>query len=146
MSGDPIRHPIEAGIVPVVYAIYTLRKLMPCWSCEGHYKDNGFELGKVPQVWFYSRSVLYPRLISEHLTSLQFKKEIFYQWHVRLTFSASNLDTGFSIEPYLQSDQSLKLDYLQKDSQVIGLSLREGVRHLATQYLRTLERNKKPVR
>ena len=37
MSSDPDDHPVESGIVPLVYAFYSLRLTPPCWSCEGPY-------------------------------------------------------------------------------------------------------------
>ena len=78
MSSEGERYPVEEKIRPLVYSFYTLRVCMPCWSCEGHYKSNGFEVSKVPKVWFYSRSLLYPRLISEHLSLLKSHKKTFY--------------------------------------------------------------------
>ena len=41
MSSDPDKYPIESGVVSLAYAFYTMRVMMPCWSCEGHVSDDG---------------------------------------------------------------------------------------------------------
>lgn len=135
MSSDSERYPVEPGIVPMVFSLNTLRVCMPCWSCEGHFKDNGFELSKVPKVWFYARSQLYPRMISEYLTQLNFRRKLNYDWNICLTFSESRFEPAYSIEPKVTSLETLKLDLLQKDSRVIGENLREGIFELAKEYL-----------
>ncbi len=40
-------------------------RLHPFWSCEGHIGPAG-KVTRLPRVWFYARSVLYPRLITEY--------------------------------------------------------------------------------
>lgn len=139
MSSEAERYPIEPGIVSLVYSLNVLRVCLPCWSCEGHYQANGYDIAKTPKVWFYSRSVIYPRLISEYLVELKYKKQIRYDWQICMTYSESKLDAAFSIEPKFTSLKDLKLDYLQKDSHVIGANLRSGVFALAREYLREFE-------
>ena len=56
---------IEAGILPLVYAVNCLSACHPFWSCEGHIGPAG-KVNRMPRVWFYARSVLYPRLITEY--------------------------------------------------------------------------------
>jgi hypothetical protein len=104
LSSDPDKFPIEAGIVPLVYALSCLGACHPFWSCEGHADAAGI-LNRLPRVWFYSRSVLYPRLITEYAAKLHVQKRTHHLWHVTVTYSdASNMDTAFSLEPNIAAN------------------------------------------
>lgn len=128
MSSEPDRYPIEARVVPLVYELYALKVCDPCWSCEGHCSADGL-IGKIPQVWFYSRSLLYPRLVSEHLADLLFGKSLSCPWHISITYSSNRgVDTAFSIEPRLQLVDPPRLEHLQEDVQRIADDLIESVR------------------
>ncbi|MFT5088895.1 MAG: hypothetical protein ACI906_000658 [Candidatus Latescibacterota bacterium] len=143
MSSDPGRYPIEDKIMPLVYEFYGLRICDPCWSCEGHCSSNG-ELIKIPQAWFYTRSMLYPRLISEHLEHLIIKKLLAYPWHIRITYSSVlNFDTAFSIEPQLNQLDEVQLELLQKDVAVIADNFNEAMRARARRYMETSDSNSK---
>ena len=132
MSGEPEKFPIEAGIVPLVYALYSLRLVTPCWSCEGHLSNDG-KIGKLPKVWFYSASSFYPKMIAQVLGSLQAHHKIGYSWMVRvLPFSQSTFSTTYSIEA---SPSDASLDALQKDIIVLGHQLRLEMLKLANDYL-----------
>lgn len=139
MSIEPDRYPIEGKILSLVFAFNCLRICPTFWSCQGHLQNDGV-LRRVPQVWFYSRSVIYPRLISDLLSKLLLRKVIRYPWHVCVTFSGNGLDTGFSIEPDVKVIDDLVLDELQADTQAISESLVDGLRNLASDYLRKYSR------
>ena len=69
LSSEPERFPIEAGVVPLVYAFSALRLMPPCWSCEGHHDKQG-QLHRLPSLWFFSRKLAYPGLITALLSRL----------------------------------------------------------------------------
>ena len=139
MSSDPDRYPIEERIVPLVYEFYGLRICEPCWSCEGHGSSDG-ALIKIPQVWFYTRSMLYPRLISEYLEDLLFKKLLAYPWHICITYSSTvNVDTAFSIEPQLNLVKEVQLERLQKDVAVIAADFIEAIRARAKRHMEVID-------
>ena len=138
MSSEPDRYPIEEKIVPLVYAFNTVRVTPPCWSCEGHLNESDGEIHKFPRVWFYSRSVLYPRLVAEHVDGLLFKKSIAHAWCVRVLSWASSLDTRFCIEPSLSLDEKPSLSELQNEVKVIAETLNAGIREKASVYLRAM--------
>ena len=133
MSSEPEKFPIEEAIAPLVYALYTLRLLTPCWSCEGHLAVDG-KIGKLPKVWFYCDSGFYPRMIAQVIGNLQAHHKIGYSWMVRvLPFSQSTLSTTYSIEAG-PSDASLAS--LQNDVVVLGQQIRLQTLSLARDYLK----------
>jgi len=145
MSSDPDLYPIEKHVVPIVYSLYTLRLLMPCWSCEGHL-DASHNISKLPKIWFYSVSPFYAKLVSQVLTDLRQKRRIKNDWIVIiLPFSQSMFTLTYSIEP--KSDQyssDLELTSLQNDMSIIGENLRCEVLKLASKYVDKV--NKSPFK
>ena len=140
LSSDPEHHPVEAGILPLVFALRCLRVYEPCWSCEGH-DDAAGGLPRLPRVWFYCRSLVYPRLLSELLADLQRAKALKARWQVRLTFSAlDNADTAFSIEPQLDPLAAPALRVLQADALTIASELENGIKARARYQLAALRR------
>jgi len=139
MSSEPDRYPIEQKIVPLVYAMYTTGVCPPCWSCEGHMSQNGEEIIKIPRVWFYARSTLYPRLIVEHTEALKFKKKINNSWTVKVLSWGTGLDTRFSLEPDVDINSgNLNLVTLQREAAIIAASLSDGIKSGALQYLKSV--------
>lgn len=138
MSGDPARYPIELGVVPAVYAFYTLRKLMPCWSCEGHLDGNG-KLSKLPKVWFYSTSSFYAKLVSQAICQMEAEKHLINGWGIRiLPFSQSMYTITYSLEPLTLAKQRSDLDSLtslQADLKAIADHLRSEVFKQAQDYV-----------
>ncbi|HIF51969.1 MAG TPA: hypothetical protein EYQ42_10680 [Thiotrichaceae bacterium] len=133
LSSDPDLYPIESNVVPLVYAMSVLRVAEPCWSCEGHLKNDN-ELLRPPQVWFYSDSTVYPELISEYLHDLCFIKETSCLWTVMLCQHTASHATTFSIKPEISEEVKITskiLRQLQNDLHVISYSLREKVFKLA---------------
>lgn len=119
MTSDS-RFPIEPAIAPLVYALSSLRVCEPCWSCEGHADAQG-KVIRIPRVWFYCRSLTYPRLMDRYFSHLKLKKRLNYPWHLCVTHSdADNADAAFSIEPDLTYVERPTLDLLQKDIRPIA--------------------------
>ncbi len=136
MSSDPNKHPIEDHVVPIVYSIYTLRLLMPCWSCEGH-ENDGEELIKAPKIWFYSVSPFYAKLVAQALSTIKYREKLSYEWSVKiLPFSQSMFTLTYSIEPEIEGKFLNILPKLQKDMKVIGENLRSYVLNDARKYVK----------
>lgn len=129
-----MRYPIEPQIVSLVFAFNCLRIIPPYWSCEGHLFPSG-DFHRVPQVWFYARSLIYPKLIDEYLCELTQRKLLNYPWHICLAYTDDCLETGFSIEPDSKQILEPNLERMQRDVQLIANRLVEGVRSLAKKHL-----------
>ncbi len=115
LSSDPIDDPLEVGIAPLVYELNRLKVFHPCWSCEGH-DGAGNAVAQAPKVWFYCRSVVHLRLLSDSLAELNARDIVGVPWQVRLTFSrADDPDTMFSIEPFIDQSDSPTLEVLHAD-------------------------------
>lgn len=134
MSSEGSRYPVEPKMVALVFGFNCLRVCPPFWSCEGHPAPDG-SLQRVPQVWFYTRSLVYPRLMGDWLARLYFKKRIANPWHICVSYSESSLDTGFSIEPDLKGISQMSLEQLHQDVAVIADALVPELRELAREYL-----------
>jgi hypothetical protein len=142
LSSDPEHHPIEAGILPLVFALRCLRVYEPCWSCEGH--DGG--VPKLPRVWFYCRSLAYLKLLSELLADLRRTKALTSHWQVRLTFSTGDApDPAFAIEPDLEPSAVPALRALQTDVRTIARELENGIKARARSQLGALRRGQTAV-
>ncbi len=126
LSSDPVNHPLEGRIAPLVYELKRLEAFSPCWSCEGHNGHDG-TLWKKPRVWFYCDSVVQLRVLAAATKELHLAKKLSVPWRVTLTFSDDkNADTTFSLEPVLELDCP-SLFTLQNDIDVIAESLRDNV-------------------
>lgn len=75
MSSQGDRYPVEPKVAGLVFGFNCFRVCPPFWSCEGHRLLDG-TLQRVTQVWFYTRLLIYPRLIGDWLACLYFKKRI----------------------------------------------------------------------
>ncbi len=139
MSSDPDKYPIEPGIVPLVYSLYTLRECRPCWSCEGHREPSGNRVRKLPRVWFYARSLVYPDLMTEYLTELRAARKLFHPWVLCVVNWGDALDTAFSIEPRPITDEGPVLDRLRRDVRSIAVDLPAEIRRLARRRVVRLE-------
>jgi hypothetical protein len=133
MSSDSVRYPIEEKIISLVFMLNCLRVCTPYWSCEGHQFPNG-ELFRVPQVWFYSRSMIYPKLIGEYVFKLKHEKSIHYPWHICIAYTDNSLETGFSIEPDVKAIENPELKLMQEDAQHIASNMLAGLKTLANKY------------
>jgi hypothetical protein len=143
LSSDPELYPIESNVIPLVYAMSVLRVTEPCWSCEGHLKEDG-ELLRPPQVWFYSDSTVYPELISDYLHNLSFIKETSCLWTVMICQHTASSSTTFSIKPELSDEINMTskiLRQLQNDLHVISYSLRDKVFKLAEKKLQDMNKH-----
>lgn len=141
LSSEPAVHPIEPKVLPLVYGLSELRLVQPCWSCEGHTRNNK-QIHKLPQVWFYSHNVVYPQLIAEHLHNLRVKHELNEPWHVTVSpFSADNLVGTFLIKPELDKGVSnISLEKLQWDLRLISDNFAIHVRKFAHEMLNSNSR------
>lgn len=119
LSPEPDLYPIETKIVPLVYEMNCLGIGQTCWSCEGHMNGKD-ELANKPRVWFITRSLIYPKLVGEALTSLRVRKKIAYPWSVGLAYAGNQFDAAFSVEPDLDFESNPKLGLLQHDAQMIA--------------------------
>jgi hypothetical protein len=137
LSSDPERYPIEPKVVPLVYAMSTLRQTPPCWSCEGHLTEQG-GLVRLPQVWFYSATTIYPELISDYLHKLAFRKETTYAWVVSVCPHTESNATTFTLMPNQSIGSNAneeELRQMQNDLHTISYSLRDGVIQVAKKKL-----------
>ncbi len=101
LSNDPVNHPLEARIAPLVDELTRLEGFHPCWSCEGHHGPDG-ALWKIPRVWFYSESLVHLRVLADAVKELHLTATRSVLWRVVLTSSdEANAGTTFSLEPDL---------------------------------------------
>ena len=137
MSSEPARYPIEEKIAKLVFEFNSLRILPTYWSCEGHSYSNG-KLFRAPQVWFYSSSVTFPKLIHDYVVNLHANKSTAFPWHVCLAHTDENSAGGFSLEPSLLCSENPSLALLQKDVSIIAQNMSRNLHRLATKYLHQL--------
>lgn len=138
LSSDPDKFPIEEGIVPLVFALNSLEIGAPCWSCEGH-PSLDESPGKLPQVWFYVRHMVYPDLLARYLWHLHFRQLIRNRWKVTVVSNDNNVDTTFAIAPDT-SDGPLDLAGLRRDIRVIGERMSKDIGEIALDNIADIER------
>jgi hypothetical protein len=127
LSSDPERYPLETRIAPLVFELKRLGVFEPCWSCEGHLKHDG-TLWKLPQVWFYCRSVVHVRVLADGVKDLHVAGKLSAPWQVALTHSDDdNADTTFALKPALDRDTPGNLAGLQRDIDTIAAHLHQLV-------------------
>ena len=137
LSIEPERYPIESKVVPLVFEITASRLMQTCWSCEGH-MDHNDNLWKVPQVSFYSKSPIYPKLVLIHLTRLFQDKKLGYRWHIVLSDFTQTLGLAYSIQPDLnQVAETPRLGLLQQDLQLISEDMHSKLKMIAGELLHT---------
>lgn len=132
LSSDPVRFPIEPAIVPLVYALASLRVCQPCWSCEGH-NDKGGVLHKLPRVWFFSKSVVYPDVLTRFLSLVKTTKKLSVDWQVCSVYWGGNLESTFSLEPKLHPGDRPALAELQADVKKIAANLHWDIKQIAAE-------------
>jgi len=140
MSSEPDRYPIEPLVLPLVFHLNALRVIETCWSCEGHddpFKGKG-KIWKLPQVWFYSQSVVYPQLINDYLMDLMRFERLNHTWQVSLSYSDDAYATCFVMLPNLCQLEEVSLLSLQRDIKEISTSLENNVRATARYLLQEL--------
>jgi hypothetical protein len=137
LSSEPDRYPIEPYVLPLVYVLASLRLVFPCWSCEGHLRPTG-GLTRMPQVWFYSASTVYPELIAAHLAELTFRRTLAHAWTISVCPHTTGGATIFQIQPQQLDEaevQAAELASLQNDLVTIADSLAPSLRALARHML-----------
>ncbi len=129
LSSDPVLHPIEPAILPLVFAMARIGLFAPCWSCEGHEGPDGGVM-KLPTVWFYCGAVAHLRILADGLNALFHARRLNAPWRITVTFSdADNPRTTFALEPVQQSNQLATLPALQPDADEIARALDGIMRH-----------------
>lgn len=146
MSIDPELYPIEPGVVPLVYELFSMRLVQPCWSCEGHTQeltDGEQFLWKIPQVCFYSSSPVYPQLLLRCLNDLKFTKQLEYVWHVVLSDFSQTWEVTYSLQPDLNQVDKADIKLIQKDLLTISNNLYSNMRIQASKMLAELQQQLK---
>lgn len=138
ISTDPERHPIEAGIAPLVYVLQKTGHYHPCWSCEGHLDLSGEKVWKIPRVWFYCSSTTHVRLLADVLQDFRLDHVTHVPWQVKVSFSEdANPDTTFSLRPDLADQEDVTLENLQGDARAIADHLESALRKRAEKILQS---------
>lgn len=139
LSSDPEDFPIEAGILPLVYGLATLHLLPTNWSCEGHPAKGGMA-PKLPRVWFYSSSLVYPHLIQEYLSDLYRQKRLTHPWVICLLSPESHeIEAVYSIEPKLHVDSEFDLPSYRRDIRVMSNSMDTEIRSRSQKHLQAVQ-------
>ncbi len=104
-------------------------------------QDDDQEIHKLPEVWFYSSSVVYPELLAQHLTQLRTGKDLSAPWQVTLApYSADNSTAMFIVKPELLPESSSQvLSRLQRDLHRIANALPNQLGRLAHAMLEQLK-------
>ena len=138
LSIEPDRYPLEAKVVPFVFALRTMRLMQTCWSCEGHMNPEG-EIWKTPQISFYSTSSIYPKLLINHIGRLKSEKKLAYEWRIVLSdYGQKPWAVTYTVEPILESVDPPRLGALQGDLLKIGEDLADHIANEARSLLRQI--------
>lgn len=137
LSSDPERFPIEAGILPLVFALSEVPAISPCWSCEGHLDAQG-QLHRLPSVWFTCHALAYPSLLAEALSALSAKRVLKHNWQIAAVHCGSALEPVFAIEPRVGGTDA-GLDALHADIQALSARLRDRLQVLAAAHIARLD-------
>lgn len=142
ISSQRDRYSIEPEVFPLVFTLSQMQICQPCWSCEGHLNPSQ-ELQKIPQVWFYSSSMILIRLFGECLSQFEFKKLLNYTWQISATYTARECsDSAFTLKPDLNLVEKPQLELLQKDLKVIADNLKSTLKTQCESYLNFLHQDK----
>ena len=142
LSSDPGRYPIEAGVVPVVYGLNMIRVMQPCWSCQGHMRNDG-SIARVPQVWFHADSITYPQLLLGLLDEMKLAGELKQSWTISLcSLKASVVGSTFKLAPAAEFGDEIDaatFKQLQQDLLLIGDVLADRLKARAIRERRNLD-------
>ena len=87
-----------------------------------HLADGG--IWKAPMVWFYSRSMVYLRLLGDSIARIKGSGGLGAPWKIVVTYSdPGNPDTTFSLQPSLEEARDVSLPALQADARAIARAL-----------------------
>jgi len=115
LSSEKNTFPIESHVLPLVYALNKMNIFQTCWSCEGHNDANG-KLNKLPQVWFYSNSMMLIRVMGDCISLLKSKHITHYDWQIVISYTARDSEmNAFSLKPDLNFVATPELVLLQQD-------------------------------
>jgi len=132
LSSEENTFPIESHILPLVYALNKMNIFQTCWSCEGHTDANG-KLNKLPQVWFYSNSMMLLRVMGDCISLLKSKNITHYNWQLVISYAARDSEmNAFSLKPDLNFVATPELALLRQDilniAQHLPKNLEQGCR------------------
>ena len=139
LSEEPVRHPIEPRMTPLVYQLNALRVFQPCWSCEGHVAADGTLL-RPPQVSFYAAAESYVQLLMRHLRALHLRGTLVLPWRIELADFGQRFAPMYCLGPDLDQVEDVSLARLQQDLTALTKDLRERILEGARGVLAELER------
>ena len=101
--------------------------------------EDGSDLTRPPQVWFYSRSSLFVRFVAEHVEQLYASRKVSNAWTVRILAWGSGVDCRFALMPELEPGAKSNLSSLQAQANVIAESFAQSIRERARICLKQIE-------
>lgn len=138
LSSEEITFAIEAKILPLVYAFNQMNICQTCWSCEGHVNADGI-MNKLPQVWFYTNSLMLIRVLSECISLFKAKKITKYEWQIVSVYTAKDSEmNAFALKPDLNFVAEADLTLLQQDILSIAQSLPKELEKACRNYYQEL--------
>lgn len=138
LSSEPERYPIEINILPLVYELSTLRYIEPCWSCEGHIINE--KLDKTPQVWFYSDSEVYVKLLNDYFFNMFNNRLLSSEWEIVVSVFQNDINsTQYILRPKITSTSKENLDKIHRDIKKVSIGMNDGIKNLAVIYLKKLQ-------
>lgn len=142
LSVDPVAHPIEPNVLPIVFQLYATRLLQPCWSCEGHVREEAGKqsLWKLPQVHFYCQTPVYLQLLNRGLARLQAAESFSYQWQIVLADFTQEVHVTYTIEPKLTDIEHAELSLLQADLLLLAKNFTGMLQMEAEQMIQQLKK------
>ena len=138
LSSEENTFPIESHVLPLVYALNKMNIVQTCWSCEGHNDASG-KLNKLPQVWFYSNSMMLIRVMSDCISLLKSKNITHYDWQLVTSYTARDSEmNAFSLKPDLNFIATPELAFLQQDILKIAQHLPKRLERHCRNYYRDI--------
>ncbi len=138
LSSEATSFPIEEKILPLVYAFNNMNVCQTCWSCEGHNDASG-QLNKLPQLWFYSHSMILLRVMGDCISLLRSKKVTQYEWQLVIAYTAKDSEiNAFALKPDLNFVSQADLTTLQQDIKKIAAYLPQGLEQTCRRYYQEL--------
>jgi len=140
LSEDPVQHPIEPNIVPLVFELSAMRLVQTCWSCEGHASADG-SIFKMPQISFYAEKPFYAQLINLYLKRIHWHKKIQYPWEVCLSDFGQTLEITYTIKCDLSCIEQPRLEVMQSDLRHIGENFSENIKQYAHELIINIKKS-----
>lgn len=137
-SSISLRYPVEAHILPLVFALNELNVFRTAWSCEGHADERGTVL-KQAQVWFYAMHKALPQLLATYLTTLKGIGKLKCYWQVCISPAIEVAEgTLYEVKPVDGELIDIYLDIL-----TISKELKDGLQGLLAEGIETANTSQK---